>query len=168
LSREPCVYILANRRQGTLYTGVTSNLAERVFRHRQGLTPGFTSRYGCNRRFCCGVALAFNSVLPCPDASTRSGRSRRRRRAVRPAPTWPSKYQQSSLGGLGELCEVHHESVNQNTDIFLPKARNVLRVEGYGPAKDRARIEERISESHWEGGNGQPSEPPDRSGSTPP
>jgi putative endonuclease len=49
LSREPCVYILANRRQGTLYTGVTSNLAERVFRHRQGLTPGFTSRYGCNR-----------------------------------------------------------------------------------------------------------------------
>jgi putative endonuclease len=49
LPREPCVYILANRRRGTLYTGVTSNLAERVFRHRQGLTPGFTSRYGCNR-----------------------------------------------------------------------------------------------------------------------
>ena len=49
MSREPCVYILANRRRGTLYTGVTSNSAERVFRHRQGLTPGFTSRYGCNR-----------------------------------------------------------------------------------------------------------------------
>ncbi len=49
LPREPCVYILANRRQGTLYTGVTSNLAERVFQHREGLTPGFTSRYGCNR-----------------------------------------------------------------------------------------------------------------------
>ena len=49
MPREPCVYILANRRRGTLYTGVTSNLAERVFRHRQGLTPGFTSRYGCNR-----------------------------------------------------------------------------------------------------------------------
>jgi predicted GIY-YIG superfamily endonuclease len=49
LSREPCVYILANRRQGTLYTGVTSNLAERVFQHREGLTPGFSSRYACNR-----------------------------------------------------------------------------------------------------------------------
>ena len=49
LSREPCVYILANRRQGTLYTGVTSNLAQRIFQHRQDLTPGFTSRYGCNR-----------------------------------------------------------------------------------------------------------------------
>jgi predicted GIY-YIG superfamily endonuclease len=43
------VYILANRRQGTLYTGVTSNLAERILHHREGLTPGFSSRYGCNR-----------------------------------------------------------------------------------------------------------------------
>jgi putative endonuclease len=49
LPREPCVNNLANRRQGTLYTGVTSNLAERIFQHREGLTPGFTSRYGCNR-----------------------------------------------------------------------------------------------------------------------
>ena len=49
MGREPCVYILANRRQGTLYTGVTSNLAERIFQHREGLTPGFSSRYGCNR-----------------------------------------------------------------------------------------------------------------------
>jgi putative endonuclease len=49
LPREPCVYILANRRRGTLYTGVTSNLAERIFQHREGLTPGFSSRYGCNR-----------------------------------------------------------------------------------------------------------------------
>jgi putative endonuclease len=37
------VYILANRRQGTLYTGVTSILAERIFRHREGLTPGLYS-----------------------------------------------------------------------------------------------------------------------------
>ena len=49
LPREPCVYILASRGQGTLYTGVTSNLAERIFQHREGLTPGFSSRYGCNR-----------------------------------------------------------------------------------------------------------------------
>ena len=49
MPRAPCVYILANRRQGALYTGVTSNLAQRVFQHREGLTPGFTARYGCNR-----------------------------------------------------------------------------------------------------------------------
>jgi predicted GIY-YIG superfamily endonuclease len=49
LPRASCVYILANRRQGTLYTGVTSDLAQRVFQHREGLTPGFTTRYGSNR-----------------------------------------------------------------------------------------------------------------------
>ena len=40
------VYILASRKRGTLYTGVTSNLPGRVYEHRAGLTPGFTSRYG--------------------------------------------------------------------------------------------------------------------------
>ena len=45
--KEPAVYIMASRRNGTLYTGVTSNLAGRVYEHREGLTPGFTSRYGC-------------------------------------------------------------------------------------------------------------------------
>ena len=47
MARAPCVYIMANKRNGTLYTGVTSNLAQRAYQHREGLTPGFTSRYGC-------------------------------------------------------------------------------------------------------------------------
>ncbi len=37
---------MASRRNGTLHTGVTSDLVYRVSQHRQGLTPGFTSRYG--------------------------------------------------------------------------------------------------------------------------
>jgi len=40
------VYILASRKNGTLYTGVTSSLSRRLFEHRHNLTPGFTSRYG--------------------------------------------------------------------------------------------------------------------------
>ena len=39
------VYLLASKPYGTLYIGVTSNLAERVWQHRKGLVPGFTKKY---------------------------------------------------------------------------------------------------------------------------
>jgi putative endonuclease len=39
------VYILASKRNGTLYTGVTSDVANRVFQHREKLVPGFTSKH---------------------------------------------------------------------------------------------------------------------------
>ncbi|MET3600348.1 GIY-YIG nuclease family protein [Martelella mangrovi] len=43
------VYIVTNKPHGTLYIGVTSDLERRIFEHREGLTKGFTSRYGCSR-----------------------------------------------------------------------------------------------------------------------
>jgi putative endonuclease len=36
---------MASRRNGTLYVGVTSNIAQRAWQHREGLTPGFTKKY---------------------------------------------------------------------------------------------------------------------------
>jgi predicted GIY-YIG superfamily endonuclease len=47
--KEPAVYIMANKRNGTLYTGVTSNLPQRAWQHREGVADGFTKRYGCKR-----------------------------------------------------------------------------------------------------------------------
>jgi putative endonuclease len=44
--RQPCVYILANRRNATLYTGVTSNLPARIWQHRNDIVEGFSHRYG--------------------------------------------------------------------------------------------------------------------------
>ncbi|MGK2923732.1 MAG: GIY-YIG nuclease family protein [Methyloceanibacter sp.] len=43
------VYILTNKPNGILYTGVTRDIARRAFEHREGRTPGFTRRYGVNR-----------------------------------------------------------------------------------------------------------------------
>jgi putative endonuclease len=45
--KQPCVYMFANRRNGTIYTGVTSNPPRRPFEHREGLVNGFSSKYGC-------------------------------------------------------------------------------------------------------------------------
>jgi predicted GIY-YIG superfamily endonuclease len=45
--KQPAVYIIASKRNGTLYTGVTSDLARRIYQHREKLIPGFSSRYGC-------------------------------------------------------------------------------------------------------------------------
>jgi putative endonuclease len=47
--RQPAVYIMASRRNGTLYTGVTSDLPQRAWLHRSGAVPGFTKRHGCKR-----------------------------------------------------------------------------------------------------------------------
>ena len=42
---QPAVYILASHRNGTLYTGVTSNLIQRVYQHKEHLVQGFTDTY---------------------------------------------------------------------------------------------------------------------------
>ncbi|HEY1124711.1 MAG TPA: GIY-YIG nuclease family protein [Sphingobium sp.] len=44
-TRHPCTYILASQKRGTLYIGVTSDLAARLWQHRSGDVAGFTSRY---------------------------------------------------------------------------------------------------------------------------
>ncbi|MGP4669900.1 GIY-YIG nuclease family protein [Agrobacterium pusense] len=46
LMRQGYVYILASKRNGTIYTGVTSDLSHRLHEHQNNLTPGFPTRYG--------------------------------------------------------------------------------------------------------------------------
>ena len=45
----PSVYILASKRNGTLYLGVTSNLVQRIWQHKNDYVDGFTHRYGVSR-----------------------------------------------------------------------------------------------------------------------
>jgi putative endonuclease len=69
------VYILASKRNGTLYIGVTNNLARRVAEHKAKLVPGFTRKYGVNLLV---YFEGFDSIL---EARTREHALKRWRRA---------------------------------------------------------------------------------------
>lgn len=47
--KQPCVYLLASRRNGTLYVGVTSDLIQRIWQHKNDIVEGFTRRYSVHR-----------------------------------------------------------------------------------------------------------------------
>lgn len=47
--KKPAIYIVTNKKNGVLYTGVTSDLSKRVYKHKNKLTKGFASKYNCNR-----------------------------------------------------------------------------------------------------------------------
>ena len=47
--KQPAVYILASQRNGTLYIGVTSDLVQRVWQHKNDVVEGFTKKYGVHR-----------------------------------------------------------------------------------------------------------------------
>jgi predicted GIY-YIG superfamily endonuclease len=85
--KQPAVYIVANRRNGTLYTGVTSNLQQRVWLHRVGAVRGFTSRYDCK------MLVWYELPATMPDAIARekqikAGSRRKKLALIELNPTW--------------------------------------------------------------------------------
>ena len=63
--KRPAVYIMASKRNGTLYTGVTSSLIHRAWQHREGQFDGFTKQYGCR------LLVWFELHAPMPEAIAR-------------------------------------------------------------------------------------------------
>ena len=49
MNKQPAVYILASKRNGTLYIGVTSDLVKRIWEHKNNMVKGFTKRYNVHR-----------------------------------------------------------------------------------------------------------------------
>jgi len=75
MPKQPSVYILASRRNGTLYVGVASDLLNRTAIHKQDLIEGFTKRYGVHRL----VYYEIHHTMP--DAIRREKRLKKRNRA---------------------------------------------------------------------------------------
>ncbi|RKZ37626.1 MAG: GIY-YIG nuclease family protein [Gammaproteobacteria bacterium] len=73
--RQPAVYILASRRNGTLYTGVTSDLIKRVWEHEQDAVDGFTKKYGVH------LLVYYELHLDMASAITREKQIKKWRRA---------------------------------------------------------------------------------------
>ena len=90
--KRPCVYILASRRNGTLYVGLTTDLARRVFEHRTHAVPGFTQRHRVERL----VYVEFHDAVA--DAMLREKQLKRWKRAWKLAlierdnPQWRDLY----------------------------------------------------------------------------
>jgi putative endonuclease len=72
---RPCVYVLGSGKRGTLYTGVTSDLAQRIWQHKNDVVDGFTSRYGIHVL----VHVEFHATMI--DAITRKKQIKKWRRA---------------------------------------------------------------------------------------
>jgi putative endonuclease len=56
---QPAVYMMASRKRGTLYVGVTSHLQQRIYQHRSGTIEGFTKQYQCK----CLVWLEIHTTM---------------------------------------------------------------------------------------------------------
>ena len=61
--KEGYVYILASQRNGTLYTGVTSNLIRRIYQHRNDMIGGFTQKYGVHQLVFYEGPMAIESAI---------------------------------------------------------------------------------------------------------
>ena len=97
MTKHPCVYILANERNGTLYVGVTSGVIRRVWEHKNDAVEGFTKKYGVHML----VYAEFHETMP--DAILREKRLKKWNRAWKTAliegvnPLWRDLYDEMAI-----------------------------------------------------------------------
>ncbi len=89
----PAVYIMASRRNGALYTGVTSNLVQRVYQHKQGLVSGFTLQHGCKTLVWFECHDTMESAI-CREKQIKAGSRKKKLKLIECLnPTWRDLYE---------------------------------------------------------------------------
>jgi putative endonuclease len=110
--RTYCVYILASRSRN-LYTGVTGNLEHRMVEHRQGLVPGFTTRYRIFRL----VYFEFFSDIRAAIAREKEIKAWRREKKI-----WLIKRNNPTWADLGEEIPHHYQTMQLPKQIPHPRS----------------------------------------------
>ena len=90
--RVPCVYILASKPDGTLYTGVTTSLVQRVWQQKNDLVEGFTKRYGVHTLVWYEVHDSIGSAIQREKALKKWKRAWKIRLITKMNPTWADLY----------------------------------------------------------------------------
>jgi putative endonuclease len=99
MERQPSVYILASKRNGTLYVGVTSNLPKRIWEHKNEVVEGFTKRYGVHRLVWYEVHVCMESAIRREKALKKWNRAWKIRLIEETNPQWRDLYEE--ILGLG-------------------------------------------------------------------
>lgn len=97
MEKIPCVYIMANKRNGTLYTGVTSNLLKRVWEHKNDIAEGFTKRYGVHSLVYYEVCPSMESAIVREKQIKAGSRKKKMKLIEMKNPMWNDLYDQILL-----------------------------------------------------------------------
>ena len=92
--RIPCVYILSSKRNGTLYIGVTSDLIQRVWQHKNDFVDGFTNRYGVHNLVWYEVHETMESAIIREKAFKRWKRAWKLELIEKSNPAWRDLYEE--------------------------------------------------------------------------
>ena len=88
----PCVYILSSQRNGTLYIGVTSDLVQRVWQHKNDFVEGFTKRYGVHNLVWYEIHATMESAIAREKALKKWNRAWKLELIEKSNPTWKDLY----------------------------------------------------------------------------
>jgi putative endonuclease len=92
MEKQPCVYILASGKNGTLYIGVTSNLIKRIGQHRNTVFPGFTKHYRVHELVWYEPHLNMESAISREKSLKHWNRSWKKRLISNSNPEWKDLY----------------------------------------------------------------------------
>lgn len=90
--KQPAVYILANKAFGTIYLGVTSNLAQRIYQHRNSVMSGFSDRYSLYKLVYFEMHEAMADAIAREKAMKKWNRPWKIKRIVAMNPEWRDLY----------------------------------------------------------------------------